>query len=96
MVEIFLYRVILYVVAIMRIEENEIIDKNYLQVKNARIESLEETRNELFEKLAAVGLEFVLVQLQNKIKIENSKIVYDYSSKNVDNMNMLLILHIMN
>ena len=68
-----------------RIEENEIIDKNYLQVKNARIESLEETRNELFEKLAAVGLEFVLVQLQNKIKIENSKIVYDYSSKNVDN-----------
>ncbi len=64
-----------------RIEENEIIDKNYLQVKNARIESLEETRNELFEKLAAVGLEFVLVQLQNKIKIENSKIVYDYSSK---------------
>ena len=68
-----------------RIEENEIIDKNYLQVKNARIESLEETRNELFEKLAAVGLEFVLVQLQNKIKIENAKIVYDYSSKNVDN-----------
>ena len=68
-----------------RIEENEIIDKNYLQVKNARIESLEEKRNELFEKLAAVGLEFVLVQLQNKIKIANAKIVYDYSSKNVDN-----------
>ena len=68
-----------------RIEENEIIDKNYLQVKNARIETLGEKRNELFEKLAAVGLEFVLVQLQNKIKIENAKIVYDYSSKNVDN-----------
>lgn len=68
-----------------RVEENEIIEKNYLQGKSARIKELEEKRNELFEKLAAVGLEFVLVQLENKIKVENAKVIYDYSPKNVDN-----------
>lgn len=68
-----------------RVEENEIIEKNYLQRKSARIKDLEEKRNELFEKLAAVGLEFVLVQLENKIKVKDAKVIYDYSPKNVDN-----------
>lgn len=68
-----------------RAEENEIIEKNYLQRKSARIKDLEEKRNELFEKLAAVGLEFVLVQLENKIKVKDAKVIYDYSPKNVDN-----------
>lgn len=68
-----------------RVEENEIIEKNYLQGKSAKIKDLEEKRNELFEKLAAVGLEFVLVQLENKIKVEDAKVIYDYTPKNVDN-----------
>lgn len=68
-----------------RVEENSILEKDYLQTQRERITTLEEKRNNLFTKLADVGLEYVLIQLENKIKRVNEKVIYKIDQATVDN-----------
>ena len=68
-----------------RVEENERLETDYLQTQRERIQALQEKRNDLFTKLADVGLEYVLIQLENKIRMENAKVIYEIDPRMVDN-----------